>query len=141
MTFLSKWFKQAAEIGRLRSELDFASRKTTEIESLLDREEQRTKLLEKAVEKARNSEILTLRRVADAKFKQQGLPQKFVDDVTEKAEAVPEVDEAEEARILELATEMQTNDNLDPELAENPYPIDWYIAEVKKDGIDSIIIG
>ncbi len=139
MSFIHNLFKTASAITDLERDLVFVEREKALAVGELAKERTKNVLLEKAVESARRSENLALRRIADGKFKQQGLPQKFVDDATPKVVVVEEPDEVEEARILELATQMRDADKLDPELDET-YPIEWYIDEVKKTGIDSIIL-
>jgi len=132
-----KWFNQAARIDTLEREVDFAHRKTTEIERMLDKSEARCDLLEKALTAEQKEHNKALRRYADQISKQVGLPQKFVEDVKPKPEEMPDPDL--EARIMNMA-QMQMDAEADANFGVAPWTLDQYANEIRKQGIENIIL-
>jgi hypothetical protein len=122
-----KWFNQASQIDTLTRDLDFERRKNGELENLLEREETRNGLLEKAITQARNSEIRTLRQAADVGLRQLKLTPVFVKDAEPKeAETLFEYDDEMERRITEAA---KLQRDIDPE----PQSLEFYEEAVRKD--------
>lgn len=139
MGFFRNWLKTASTLSALERDNLFLEREKVLAEGELEKERVKNALLTKAVEKARNSENLALRRIADGQFKLVKLPQHFVDDATVKEVIVEEPDEIEEARILEMAKQTRDADELEEGKGNVP-EIEWYIDKVRKEGLDSLII-
>ncbi len=131
-----KWFNQAARIDALDRELDFARRQKDEIEKLLVRSETRERLLETSLTAEQKAHNLALRRYADQVSKQVGLPQHFVADAKPKPEEMPDPDV--EARIM-LYAQKQMEADID-QSGEAPWTLEQYAAEIRKQGVDNIIL-
>lgn len=132
---MGKWWNQAATIDRLTREVEFAVRQKDEIEGLLNREESRSALLEKALITERQAKDKVLLRYADQVSKQVGLPQHFVDDAKPKVEDKPDAEL--ESRVRDAAIvqrEQDINSGLDP------YPVEWYENQIRSQGLDAIIL-
>ena len=130
-----KWWNQAKQIANLERDLAFAEREKVLAERELSRVEQRATLLETALDSERKAHNLVLRRYADQVSKQVGLPQHFVADSKPKPEEVPDPDV--EARIMTLA-KMQRDADIDN--GEDPWPLEDYANEIRKQGIENVIL-
>ena len=130
-----RWLDQANQIARQGMEIEFLQREKVYLESECTRQDQRISLLETALAKEQKDHNLALRRYADQVSKQVGLPQHFVADAKPKPEEVPDPDL--EARIMTLA-KMQRDADIDN--GENPWPLEDYANEIRKQGIENVIL-
>lgn len=138
MGFFSKWFNQAAQLDTLGRDLDFEQRKSSELEKLLIREEDKNALLEKEIKRVNTAKDKIVLRYADQVSKQVGLPQHFVSDVIEKpVKDKPEIDLAKEAQITWLAEE---NRQADIDRGIEPQPIEWY-EDILRENFDKYVVG
>jgi len=118
MGFWSKYFQQADKISALVRDLEFEQRRNGELVSLLKREEWRSQELEKALVKARNSEIRTLRHHADVISKNAKTQSAFTLIAKEdEPPTPPPVDAALEEKIrwaAETARQMDVDEGVTP---------------------------
>lgn len=132
-----KWFNQAARIDFLEREVDFVSRQKVEIERMLDKAEVERDLYRVALTAEQKEHNKVLRRYADQISKQVGLPQKFVEDIKPKPQEMPDPDV--EARIMNMA-KMQMDAEADANFGEAPWTLEQYAAEIRKQGVDNVIL-
>ena len=138
MKFWRKWITQAREIDRLTRELEFAIREKGQIESLLEREEVRTTILEKSLTSERNAHNKAVRRVSDIVCKQVGLPQHFVADAKETPEVQPiQYSPDEESDIRWMAEEQR---QADIDSGYDAAPLDTYIALIREKGVRELLV-
>jgi hypothetical protein len=133
---MGKWFNQASTIASLERDVAFLEREKVLAETEKDRMEARLNLAEADLAGERKAHNLALRRYADQISKQAKLPEHFVADVTPKPPEVPDPDV--EARILMLA-KMQMDADVDM-MGEAPWPLENYVNEIRKQGIDNVIL-
>jgi len=141
MSWIRKWFAQGNEIAHLRMEVEFLTRERNEYQSLLDREETRTALLESALGKEVADHKRTLRRIADQAAKQLGLPAHYVKD-GEEARSVPSTppdpEESSDEQFVRWQAEAQRN--ADIEAGITPNTIEFYEAIIRSNP-NGFIIG
>lgn len=130
MSFFRNLFNQAAKIDQLSRNIAIEQRKVDELEYLLNRSDSLYKLLEKRcetleteVEKARKSEMRTLRHHADIIGKSVKVQSSFK-AINEEAieQPKPEIDPAMEDKIMWAAEQMRAEDirnNIRPSTVES----------------------